>query len=97
MMKKLIYIFVALMILILITACSSKGSNDTSELPQYEETDVVPIVTMTMEDGGKVEIELYPNIARNTVNNFIYLIEQGFYDGLIFHRSEERRVGKESR
>lgn len=85
-MKKLIYIFVALMILILITACGSKGSDDTSELPQYEETDAVPIVTMTMEDGGKVEIELYPNIARNTVNNFIYLIEQGFYDGLIFHR-----------
>jgi len=45
-----------------------------------------PVVTMTMENGGEVIIELYPNIAPNTVNNFISLIEDGFYDGLIFHR-----------
>jgi len=41
---------------------------------------------MTMEDGGEIEIELYPNKAPNTVNNFIALIEDDFYDGLIFHR-----------
>src|SRR5699024_12774671 len=45
-----------------------------------------PLVTMTMEDGGEIEIELYPNKAPNTVNNFIALIEDDFYDGLIFHR-----------
>lgn len=45
-----------------------------------------PIVTITMEGGGEVEVELYPEIAPNTVNNFIYLAEQGYYDGLIFHR-----------
>lgn len=45
-----------------------------------------PVVTMTMEDGGEVAIELYPDVAPNTVNNFIALIEDGFYDGLIFHR-----------
>ncbi len=45
-----------------------------------------PIVTITMEDGGVIKAELYPEIAPNTVNNFIDLINRGFYDGLIFHR-----------
>jgi peptidyl-prolyl cis-trans isomerase B (cyclophilin B) len=45
-----------------------------------------PIVTMEMEDGGVVKLELYPAIAPNTVANFISLTNQGFYDGLIFHR-----------
>lgn len=45
-----------------------------------------PIVTITMENGGVIKAELYPEIAPNTVNNFIYLVKQGFYDGLIFHR-----------
>jgi peptidyl-prolyl cis-trans isomerase B (cyclophilin B) len=45
-----------------------------------------PIITMTMENGGVIKAELYPEIAPNTVNNFIDLINRGFYDGLIFHR-----------
>ncbi len=45
-----------------------------------------PIVTITMEDGGVIKAELYPEIAPNTVNNFISLIQKGYYDGLIFHR-----------
>jgi len=45
-----------------------------------------PIVTFEMENGDKIVAELYPDIAPNTVNNFIYLIKKGFYDGLIFHR-----------
>ncbi len=45
-----------------------------------------PIVTITMTDGGVMKAELYPEIAPNTVNNFISLIKKGFYDGLIFHR-----------
>ena len=45
-----------------------------------------PIVTITMENGGVIKAELYPEIAPNTVNNFIDLINRGFYDGLIFHR-----------
>ena len=45
-----------------------------------------PIVTIEMEDGGVMKAELYPEIAPNTVNNFISLVKQGFYDGLIFHR-----------
>lgn len=45
-----------------------------------------PIVTITMENGDVMKAELYPEIAPNTVNNFISLVQKGFYDGLIFHR-----------
>lgn len=45
-----------------------------------------PIVTITMEDGSVIRAELYPEIAPNTVNNFLSLVRKGFYDGLIFHR-----------
>ena len=45
-----------------------------------------PVVTIEMENGGKITAELYPDVAPNTVNNFISLIKRGFYDGLIFHR-----------
>lgn len=45
-----------------------------------------PVVTFTMENGDIIKAELYPEIAPNTVNNFISLINKSFYDGLIFHR-----------
>lgn len=45
-----------------------------------------PIVTIEMENGKVIKAELYPEIAPNTVNNFISLVKKGFYDGLIFHR-----------
>lgn len=45
-----------------------------------------PIVTIEMENGDIIKAELYPQIAPNTVNNFISLINKGFYNGLIFHR-----------
>ena len=45
-----------------------------------------PILTITMENGDVMKAELYPEIAPNTVNNFIILVNKGFYDGLIFHR-----------
>ena len=45
-----------------------------------------PVVTITMQDGGVIRAELYPETAPNTVNNFISLIKKGFYDGVIFHR-----------
>ena len=45
-----------------------------------------PIVTITMENGDVIKAELYPDIAPNTVNNFISLVKKGFYNGLIFHR-----------
>ena len=45
-----------------------------------------PIVTIEMENGDIMKAELYPEIAPNTVNNFISLVKKGFYDGVIFHR-----------
>ena len=45
-----------------------------------------PIITFTMENGDVMKAELYPDVAPNTVNNFISLVKKGFYDGLIFHR-----------
>lgn len=45
-----------------------------------------PVVTITMENGDVIKAELYPEIAPNTVNNFISLINKKFYDGLTFHR-----------
>lgn len=45
-----------------------------------------PVVTITMENNDVIKAELYPEIAPNSVNNFISLVKKGFYDGLIFHR-----------
>ncbi|MBO5045657.1 MAG: peptidylprolyl isomerase [Clostridia bacterium] len=45
-----------------------------------------PIVTFEMANGGVFRAELYPEVAPNTVNNFIYLVKKGFYNGIIFHR-----------
>lgn len=45
-----------------------------------------PEITITMEDGGVIRAELYPEVAPNTVNNFISLVKKSYYDGLIFHR-----------
>lgn len=50
------------------------------------QTDENPIVTITLADGSEIKAELYPDVAPNTVNNFIALSEDGFYDGVIFHR-----------
>ena len=45
-----------------------------------------PVVTFEMENGDIMKAELYPEVAPNTVNNFVSLVKKGFYDGLIFHR-----------
>ena len=45
-----------------------------------------PIVTIEMESGNTIKVELYPELAPNTVKNFISLVQKGFYNGLIFHR-----------
>src|SRR5699024_11691701 len=73
--------------MLIIYGCQSDVENSNEPNNTTNNTDgEKPVVTMTMEDGGEVEIELYPNKAPNTVNNFIALIEDDFYDGLIFHR-----------
>lgn len=58
----------------------------TNEDAQELELKENPIVTIEMENGSMIKIELYPLIAPETVKNFVTLVSQGFYDGLIFHR-----------
>lgn len=45
-----------------------------------------PVVTIEMENGNIIKVELYPEVAPETVNNFVSLVQKGFYDGIIFHR-----------
>lgn len=57
------------------------------QLPNINRSEVDnPVVTIEMDSGAKIEIELYPDVAPNTVNNFVSLVRKGFYDGTIFHR-----------
>ncbi|MFD1885735.1 peptidylprolyl isomerase [Paenibacillus wenxiniae] len=65
------------------TDSNSTSANDNSA--SFKQAND-PIVTIEMEDGQKIELELYPKAAPNTVNNFISLVKKGFYDGLTFHR-----------
>lgn len=82
MIKKLAYL---LLICFCLGGCSR--SNLTA-LTQNQN----PIVTMTLDDEQVILIELYPDYAPNTVNNFISLIEEGYYDGLAFHRIVESYI-----
>src|SRR5690606_6638749 len=60
------------------TENADKTNEEATEEEQVTPTGDNPIVTMTMENGGEVQMELYPEIAPNTVNNFISLVEDGF-------------------
>lgn len=65
---------------------ADSGKNKLMVLERMIAMSQAPIVTIEMENGSKILVELHPEIAPNTVNNFISLIKQGFYDGTIFHR-----------
>ncbi len=64
------------------TGCAAKET----EKKEMENSNQYPIATITMEDGGTIVLELYPEIAPISVANFISLANSGFYDGVIFHR-----------
>lgn len=67
--------------LALVGCTKGEVDNEVRTLPKE-----LPIATIVVKDYGTIEAELYPHIAPNTVNNFIYLANSGFYDGLKFHR-----------
>jgi len=74
-------------ILLMFAMYASCGPGDNAPKAQGESPgDKNPLVTVTMENGKKFFIELYPKTAPNSVNNFISLAKSGFYDGVIFHR-----------
>ena len=77
-----------MMTLLVLAACGkdNEGENDIATVNYANEVKENPIVTITMANDEKIVIELQPKTAPNTVANFISLVEDGFYDGLIFHR-----------
>lgn len=77
-MKKCIFLLAAMF---LFAGCSSSAPTATID-PDAPN----PVVTIEMENGGIIKIELYPSVAPNTVNNFLSLVNAGFYNGTIFHR-----------
>ncbi|MCM3739839.1 peptidylprolyl isomerase [Oceanobacillus luteolus] len=86
-MKKLLLLMTFLFIVFLVACNNETEKNEASNPNDYpNEVEENPIVTITMENNEKIIAELYPKIAPNTVANFISLIEDDFYDGLIFHR-----------
>lgn len=74
-------VFAAVMAVCLAISLAACGQK-TAEMPEG----LNPVVTIRMKDGGVIRAELYPQIAPNTVCNFISLINQGYYNGAIFHR-----------
>ena len=80
-MKKRLYQCIALLLPLLLVGCGKKAAPEEDTMNAQN-----PIATITMEDGGVIKLELYPEITPNTVKNFIHLANSGFYDGVIFHR-----------
>lgn len=78
-MKKTIFF---LSLLVLIVGCSNTKQEEIEDMEEKNN----PIVKIVMDNDDVIEIELYPEVAPNTVNNFISLIKKGFYDSTIFHR-----------
>lgn len=68
-----------------LASCSGKGGNTTST-PVTSKHEKNPVVTIEMETGDKIVMELYPDVAPQSVDNFVTLVQDGFYDGVVFHR-----------
>ena len=95
-MKKIFLIIIAIVLVVGLVACDKEktieqetkveSEEKLATNDKYKNVEKNPIVTMTMEDDRVVTIELYPKVAPQTVENFISLINKGFYNGLIFHR-----------
>lgn len=89
-MKKFTILFISLiLVLALFTACGGNESQtETAEPAEAQTDDVMPLrhVEITIKDYGTVKLELDPNEAPVSVENFINLASEGFYDGLTFHR-----------
>lgn len=96
--KNLMFIFM-LVLSISVFGCSKAPSTDSTDKKDNTSSNSItssnykskysgkkPIVTIEMENGGIIKAELYPDVAPKTVDNFVNLVQSGFYDGLIFHR-----------
>ncbi|WP_081735523.1 peptidylprolyl isomerase [Paenibacillus gorillae] len=82
---KLTFALVTALVLLVTAGCGGGSKTPQNEAAGYNDPSN-PIVTIEMDNGDKITVELFPKVAPNTVNNFISLVQKGFYDGLIFHR-----------
>lgn len=87
MKKKIFLVSLALLLIIGVIIYMAYGYYHKTNLKAEN-----PVVTMEIADYGTVKFELYPEMAPNTVRNFIKLINEGYYDGLTFHRVEESLI-----
>lgn len=76
-MKRLLKILAAVFLLISVTACTKKETSEDSEIIHVE---------IAIKDYGTMLVELYPDVAPETVENFVKLVKENFYDGNSFHR-----------
>ena len=83
--KVVAMLLAAVMLSLVFIACNTESKNQDEDNQQGENMDKI-IATIEMEDGGIIKLELYPDIAPQTVRNFVSLARKGFYDGLTFHR-----------
>src|SRR4051794_17115555 len=84
-------IIMLIMFVLVLSACGAKKEAEPSPTPAAPAAPAVkdgknPIVTIEMDSGKNIKLELYPKVAPNTVNNFISLVKKGFYNGTTFHR-----------
>jgi len=78
-----VLLLIAMLASAVLAGCGRSGRTETGSVnPDAKH----PIVTIEMDSGKSIRLELYPEVAPNTVNNFISLAQEGFYDGLTFHR-----------
>ena len=84
-MKKIISAILIITSVLLLAACGG-AAGDGETAPASEAPKEAVKVTIEMENGGIIKLELYPDVAPITVANFVKLAKEGFYDGLIFHR-----------
>ena len=89
MIKKMLPLMLVLVLLLAGCSASGKGSAGAGATKAAESEPAAaqnPVVTMEVKDYGTITLELYPDIAPNTVANFVTLVQSGYYDGLTFHR-----------
>ena len=88
--KNILYSFPILIVILalILGGCSTNTDKKETQAqaPKKIQVEKNPVVTIVMENDKQIKVELYPEVAPNTVLNFISLVQKGFYDGLTFHR-----------
>ncbi|MBB6734947.1 peptidylprolyl isomerase [Cohnella zeiphila] len=84
--RQLLLLAALALVMLAVSACGGKNDKSSASSGGVDPNAKHPVVTIEMDNGKTIKAELYPEVAPNTVNNFISLIKKGFYDGTIFHR-----------